>query len=106
MRWLLALVPLAVLAVAADTPPPAKITPGKVVIPTDRMRRIWGELVSIDFKTRTGTFRNQTWVRACSKSAIRSSGSSMPMLTRTRLSVMPRLILRSSGTDRWVMLAG
>lgn len=60
MRWLLAAVPLAALAVAADPPAPAKITPGKVVIPFDKMRRIWGELVSIDLKTRTGTFRNES----------------------------------------------
>src|SRR3954470_14997948 len=60
MRWLLALVPLAAFVVAADPPPPAKITPGKVVIPLDRMRRVWGELVSLDLKTRTGTFRNES----------------------------------------------
>ncbi len=58
MRWLLALVPIVALATAADPPP--KITPGKVIIPTDKMRRIWGELVSIDPKTRTGTFRNES----------------------------------------------
>ncbi|HVJ69064.1 MAG TPA: hypothetical protein VM510_13840 [Caulifigura sp.] len=47
--------------VFADSPTerPTKITPGKVVIPTDRMRRIWGELVSLDFQTRTGVFRNE-----------------------------------------------
>jgi len=47
----------------ADEPikkPPLKIIPGKVIIPTDAMRRIWGELVSIDLKTRTGTFRNES----------------------------------------------
>ncbi|EAQ76900.1 hypothetical protein [Blastopirellula marina] len=33
------------------------ITPGKVIIPTEKMRRIWGELVSVDLATRTGTFR-------------------------------------------------
>ncbi len=58
MRWLLALVPLVTLTFAADPPP--KITPGKVVVPTDKMRRIWGELVSIEPKTRTGTFRNES----------------------------------------------
>ena len=58
MRWLLALVPLVAVTSAAD--PPAKIMPGKVVIPTDKMRRIWGELVSIDPKTRTGRFRNES----------------------------------------------
>lgn len=44
--------------------PPAKpipvITPGKVIIPGEKMRRIWGELISIDFATRTGTFRNES----------------------------------------------
>lgn len=47
----------------ADEPaakPPLKITPGKVIIPFDRMRRIWGELVSIDPQTRTGVFRNES----------------------------------------------
>lgn len=37
--------------------PVRKITPGEVVIPFERMRRIWGELESVDLKTRTGTFR-------------------------------------------------
>jgi hypothetical protein len=41
---------------AGDEPKPAKpvlkISPGKVIIPFDRMRRIWGELVSIDLATR------------------------------------------------------
>ena len=52
--------------IAADAPAPAapakpvlKISPGKVIVPTDAMRRIWGELVSIDLKTRTGTFRKE-----------------------------------------------
>jgi hypothetical protein len=46
---------------AADPPKkaPLKIIPGKVIVPTDAMRRIWGELVSVDLKTRTGTFRNE-----------------------------------------------
>ncbi|CAN5888491.1 hypothetical protein BH11VER1_BH11VER1_00040 [soil metagenome] len=50
-----------VLLVAADAPvkPVLKITPGQVIVPTDAMRRIWGELVSIDLKTRTGTFRKE-----------------------------------------------
>ena len=65
MRSHVSLVLLAVLALAgaADPPaPPARITPGKVVIPTDKdkMRRPWGELVSIDLKTRTGTFRSES----------------------------------------------
>ncbi len=44
---------------AAPAKPVQKITPGKVIVPTDAMRRIWGELVSIDLKTRTGTFRKE-----------------------------------------------
>jgi hypothetical protein len=46
-------------AIAADAPPESKITPGKAIVPT-KMRRIWGELVSLDLKTRTGTFRNES----------------------------------------------
>ena len=47
--------------IAADAPKPVlKINPGKVIVPTDAMRRIWGELVSLDMKTRTGTFRNES----------------------------------------------
>jgi hypothetical protein len=38
----------------------SKIVPGKAVVPTDAMRRIWGELISVDLKTRTGTFRNES----------------------------------------------
>lgn len=46
---------------AGDSPkPPLKITPGKVVVPTDRMKRIWGELVHLDLKTRTGSFRAES----------------------------------------------
>jgi hypothetical protein len=48
---------------AADIPQPPKpalrITPGQVIVPTDAMRRIWGELVSIDLNKRTGTFRKE-----------------------------------------------
>jgi hypothetical protein len=48
-------------APAADPPakPKAKIVPGKVIVPTGRgeMQRPWGELVSMDLKTRSGTFR-------------------------------------------------
>ncbi len=36
-----------------------KITPGQVIVPS-RMRRIWGELISLDPKNRTGKFRNQS----------------------------------------------
>lgn len=42
---------------AAPAKPVQKITPGKVIIPTDRMRRLWGELISLDLTTRTGKFR-------------------------------------------------
>jgi hypothetical protein len=49
---------------AADAPTPAKaplkITPGKVIVPTDRMQRPWGELISLDLKTRTGKFRKES----------------------------------------------
>jgi hypothetical protein len=45
-------------AASAAPAPVLKITPGKIIIPTDAgMRRIWGELVSVDLATRTGTFR-------------------------------------------------
>ena len=48
---------------AADAPAPAKpvlkIIPGKVIIPTDAMRRPWGELISLDLATRTGRFRSE-----------------------------------------------
>jgi hypothetical protein len=40
-------------------PPVSKIVPGKVIVPTDAMRRPWGELISLDSKTRTGKFRNE-----------------------------------------------
>ena len=60
MRSLLALIPCAALTFAAEPPKvPLKITPGKAIVPTDAMRRIWGELISVDLKTRTGTFRNE-----------------------------------------------
>lgn len=60
MRSLFLLLLAAPLAVAADPPPAKKITPGQVIVPTDKMRRIWGELVTLDPKTRTGTFRNES----------------------------------------------
>ncbi len=51
------------LLTAADPVPPArpvlKIIPGQVIVPTDAMRRIWGELISLDFATRTGKFRKE-----------------------------------------------
>ena len=45
---------------APATKPALKITPGKVIVPTDAMHRIWGELISIDLKTRTGKFRKES----------------------------------------------
>lgn len=48
---------------AAEAPaakPALKITPGKVIIPLDRMQRPWGELISLDFTTRTGRFRRES----------------------------------------------
>jgi len=54
---------MSTVALAADpaTPvkPVLKITPGKAIVPTDNMRRPWGELISLDLKTRTGTFRRE-----------------------------------------------
>ncbi|HEX8911956.1 MAG TPA: hypothetical protein VF796_06320 [Humisphaera sp.] len=44
----------------ATTKPALKITPGKVVVPFGTMRRPWGELISLDPVTRTGTFRNES----------------------------------------------
>lgn len=55
-------VPKAAPAKAAEAKPgkaPLKITPGQVITPTDRQRRIWGELIAIDPQTRTGRFRNE-----------------------------------------------
>ena len=39
--------------------PVLKIMPGQVIVPTEAMRRPWGELLSLDLATRTGTFRNE-----------------------------------------------
>ena len=53
----------AIVGFAADTPPAKQIpqiTPGKVIIPFEKMRRIWGELISLDLATRTGKFRNES----------------------------------------------
>ena len=51
------------LLLAADPAPAAKpvlkINPGQVIVPTDAMRRIWGELISIDLAARTGKFRKE-----------------------------------------------
>ena len=40
-------------ATPAPVKPVLKIIPGQVIVPTDAMRRIWGELISLDLKTRT-----------------------------------------------------
>lgn len=55
----LLLVPTTLWSAEPEKPakPALKITPGRVIVPTDRMRRIWGELVSVDLATRTGSFR-------------------------------------------------
>ncbi len=56
----LTLLCLAAIATAADAPKAIrKINPGEVIVPTEAMRRIWGELVSIDFDARTGVFRKE-----------------------------------------------
>ena len=47
-----------------------------------------------------------TFSRACSKSAIKSSGSSTPALTRIRESVTPVFIRSSNGIEACVMVAG
>lgn len=41
--------------------PKLKVIPGQVIIPTGNgeMRRPWGELISLDLKTRTGKFRSE-----------------------------------------------
>ena len=59
--FLLSLLLLPATLISADPAKkePLKITPGKVIVPTDAMRRPWGELVSLDLKTRTGTFRDE-----------------------------------------------
>ena len=57
------LLTFAIVGFAADKPPakPAlKITPGKVIIPFDKMQRPWGELISLDLATRTGKFRRES----------------------------------------------
>lgn len=45
---------------AAPAKPVLKIIPGQVIVPTDAMRRPWGELISVDLATRTGKFRNES----------------------------------------------
>ena len=51
--------PAAPAVPAAAPKPKAKITPGKPIVPTGagEMRRLWGELISVDLTTRTGKFR-------------------------------------------------
>lgn len=46
---------------APEPPPAVEFVPGQVIIPTQagQMRRRWGELISLDEKTRTGKFRDQ-----------------------------------------------
>jgi hypothetical protein len=65
MRRLSLLLCLALLTGSLSADEPAKeaakkITPGKAIVPTDAMRRPWGELVSLNLQTRTGTFRNES----------------------------------------------
>jgi hypothetical protein len=58
-----ALAALSLSCIAADTLPAKPIpliTPGQVIIPFEKMRRIWGELISLDLATRTGTFRSES----------------------------------------------
>ncbi len=60
---LAALAALSLASFAADTPPAKPIpviTPGQVIIPFEKMRRIWGELISLDLTSRTGKFRNES----------------------------------------------
>src|SRR6478736_7136554 len=49
---------------------------------------------------------DEHWLKACSRSATRSSASSKPMDKRTRLSCTPAALLFSAGMDLCVMLAG
>ena len=59
---LLAVATLATVRARADDAPAKpvlKITPGQVIVPTDRMQRPWGELISLDLATRTGKFRRE-----------------------------------------------
>ncbi|WP_218032928.1 hypothetical protein, partial [Brevifollis gellanilyticus] len=57
------LLTLTAFGFAADAPPAKpvlKITPGKVIVPFDKMQRPWGELISLDPVTRTGKFRRES----------------------------------------------
>ena len=66
MRWFSLLLVLLFFLdgrVFADEPAkkaPQKIIPGKVIVPTDAMRRPWGELLTLDLEKRIGTFRNES----------------------------------------------
>ncbi len=66
MRWLALLLlsasflPVGLFAGDQVKKPALKITPGKAIVPTDAMRRIWGELLTLDLKNRTGAFRNES----------------------------------------------
>lgn len=60
---LVSLLALSAIGFAADAPPAKpvlKITPGKVIVPFDKMQRPWGELISLDPVTRTGKFRRES----------------------------------------------
>lgn len=54
--------PTSAAAATPAAPVHKKIIPGQVIVPTGdgEMRRIWGELISLDPVTRTGKFRNET----------------------------------------------
>ena len=52
--------PAPATAPAPEPKPVLKITPGKVIVPFDRMQRPWGELISLDLATRTGKFRRES----------------------------------------------
>jgi hypothetical protein len=64
MKFLLPLLVVLPFTGYAAEAPPAKpvpqISPGRVTIPLEKMRRIWGELISLDLHNRTGTFRNES----------------------------------------------
>ena len=57
--FLIGMIALALLPplAAKEEKPPKQITPGKVIIPFKQMRRIWGELLTLDPVTRKGTFQ-------------------------------------------------
>jgi hypothetical protein len=59
MRLILTLLAITTMGLQAQTPAKTKLIPGKVIVPFDAMRRIWGELISLDIATRTGSFRKE-----------------------------------------------